>query len=222
MMSRRVWGGALSAYTRIGYVAKVLRVVLWYNTRQMKDKMLIVVLGALCAAGTFAEPVAGTNAPPKVVVDVVATNAPAKAASRPAKISSKTTYYDRKEGFAVFSGNVHVDDERYQMHADKAYVFMDGTNELTRIVALGHVAITNENRRAYGAKASYYRNPGMAVLYGSDDVVAEVREAAPDGDRVVRGSKIKFWIDSEQVEVIDGEINAPTKDAGGLGKKLKL
>ena len=134
----------------------------------------------------------------------------------PAKITSASTYYDRKEGFAYFSGNVFVDDGKYQLHADRAYVFMDGTNDLKRIVAIGSVAMTNDTKRAYGAKASYYRDPGMVVLYSGDGVPAEVREEHPDGARVVRGKKIKFWTESEQVEVLEAEISSPTK--GGLGE----
>ena len=137
------------------------------------------------------------------------------AAQGPAKITSASTYYDRKEGFAYFSGKVFVDDGRYQLHADRAYVFMEGTNELKRIVAIGNVALTNENRRAYGAKASYYREPGMVVLYAGEDAPAEVREEHPEGPRVVKGKKIKFWIGSEQVEVVEAEISSPTR--GGIG-----
>ena len=132
-----------------------------------------------------------------------------------ARITSATTYYDRKEGFAYFSGNVFVNDEKYQLHADRAYVFMNGSNDLHRIVALGHVAMTNETKRAYGAKASYYRNPGMVILYSGDGVAAEVRDETPKGNQVVRGKKIKFWTNSEQVEVLEAEITAPS--AGGLG-----
>ena len=137
------------------------------------------------------------------------------AAQGPAKITSASTYYDRKEGFAYFSGKVFVDDGKYQLHADRAYVFMEGTNELKRIVAIGNVALTNENRRAYGAKASYYREPGMVVLYAGEDAPAEVREEHPEGPRVVKGKKIKFWIGSEQVEVVEAEISSPTR--GGIG-----
>jgi len=132
-----------------------------------------------------------------------------------ARITSASTYYDRKEGFAYFSGKVFVDDEKYQLHADRAYVFMDGTNELKRIVALGHVAMTNETKRAYGAKVSYYREPGMVVLSSGDGIAAEVRDETPKGVNVVRGKKIKFWTGSEQVEVQEAEITAPTQ--GGFG-----
>ena len=132
----------------------------------------------------------------------------------PAHISSKMVYYDRKEGYAVFTGRVFVDGEDYQLHANKAYVFFEGTNELKRVVALGGVAITNDTKRAYGSKASYYRKTGMVVLYGDDKSPAEVRDESKDEDQVVKGSQIKFWIDSEQVEVVDARISAPV--SGGL------
>ena len=135
-----------------------------------------------------------------------------------ARISSANTFYDRKEGYACFSGHVFVDDEKYQMHADRAFVFMSGSNDLHRIVALGNVAITNDTKRAYGAKASYYRDPGMIVLYAGDGVPAEVRDETPKGPQTVRGKKIKFWTESEQVEVMESEISAP---AMGDVKSLK-
>ena len=146
---------------------------------------------------------------------VSSTNRAAKA--RSAKITSRSTYYDRKEGFAVFTGRVYVDDEQYQMHADKAYVFFEGTNQLKRLVAVGGVALTNGTRRAYGAKASYYKASGMVVLYGAADAPAEVRDEAKEQDQSVKGERIKFWIGAEQVEVLDAQIRAPVGGAGGLG-----
>lgn len=137
-----------------------------------------------------------------------------KLPARAARITSDKVVYDRKEGLAVFERNVHVDDEQYQLHADKVFVFMQETNDVKRIVAIGHVAMTNETRRAYGGKASYYRQSGMVVLYSGAGVSAEVRDEAKDGDQTVRGDKIKFWIDREQVEVLNATITAP---ASGLG-----
>jgi lipopolysaccharide transport protein LptA len=145
-----------------------------------------------------------------------------KKSKRPAKITSRSTYYDRKEGIGVFSGKVHVDDEDYQMHADKVYLFMKGTNELDRIVAVGNVAMTNGTKRAYGTKVSYYRNPGLVVLYSGDGIAAEVRDTAKGGDQVVRGKKIRFWTGSEQVEVLEAEISAPTEGSAGAGLKSVL
>ena len=138
---------------------------------------------------------------------------------RPAKITAAKTLYDRKEGYAYFEGGVCVDDEEYQMHADKVYVFLEGTNELKRIVALGNVAMTNGMRRAYASKASYYRRNSMVVLDSQGGPPAEVRDESRGETQSVRGSKIKFWTDSEQVEVVDADISAPVKGGvkGGLG-----
>ena len=158
--------------------------------------MLPILLAAANVATTNAVP---TNAVPTNVTT---------------RITAGSTYYDRKEGFVYFNGNVAVVDPQYQLHADRAFVYMGGTNDLKRIVALGHVAITNETKRAYGAKASYFRGSGMVVLHSGDGTVAEVRDVMPDGDRVVRGKKIKFWTGTRQVEVVEAEITAPSQ--GGL------
>ena len=128
-------------------------------------KRLFVLLTLVAAGAASAEPappaesatnapaaaVAATNLPPAELA--AATNAPPRKPLRPAVITAESTFYDRKEGIAVFTGKVHVDDERYQIHADKAYVSIVPTNQLRRIVAIGHVAMTNEARRAYGANS---------------------------------------------------------------------
>lgn len=156
------------------------------------------------------------------------TNATASAAgSAPvaageAKITSSSVYYDRKEGFAYFSGNVFVNDAKYQLHADRAYVFMSGTNDVRRIVALGHVAMTNDTKRAYGAKAIYYRNPGKVILNAPEGGVAEVRDEAAGEMRVVRGRKIMFWTDSRQVEVLEAEIAVPVDGVANPLKQLGM
>ena len=168
-------------------------------------------LFAVCAASSL-----GVCRADEVVTNV----APASAdASRKVNITSDMTHYDRKEGLAVFTGHVYVNDEQYQMHADKAYVFMTAANTLKRIVAVGHVALTNEFKYAYGAKASYYKDSGMVVLYGGDGVNAEVIDATKGADQrqTLRGSKIKFWVDSEQVEVLDATIAAPMSSSGSVG-----
>ena len=136
------------------------------------------------------------------------------------RVTARRAYYDRKEGYACFRGRVLVDDPEYLLHADQAYVFLEGaSNVLDRIVAIGRVAVTNGTRRAYGARASYYRQPGMLVLCASDTTPAEVRDEARGGDQVVRGKKIKFWTASQQVEVTEAWITAPREATSG--KTLK-
>jgi len=138
------------------------------------------------------------------------------------KISSVSTFYDRKEGYAVFTGKVHVNDSEYQLHADKAFVFMDSTNSLKRLVAMGGVAITNGAKRAYGVKASYYKSTGMVVLYGDSKAPAQVRDESKVEDQVVFGEKIKFWTGSEQIEVIKPVILGTSNGGGGAAGMLNL
>ena len=141
---------------------------------------------------------------------------------RPAKITSDSTIYNRKEGIASFEGHVYVDDEQYQMHADRVYLFMEGTNELKRIVAIGNVAMTNEARRAYGAKATYSKKNGLVVLYSGDGIAAEVRDESKVQDQIVRGKRIRFWIGTEQVEVDEADLTgaAPSGGTDSLKKAL--
>ena len=188
-----------------------------HNAEVANSTGVVTATNATTLAAIASEALASADdAAPQAETNAVAKVWP-KREGRPARISSSKVYYDRKEGYAVFTGRVHVDGEEYQMHAQKAYVFFEGTNELKRVVATGNVAITNETKRAYGAKASYYRKTGMVVLYGDSKTDAEVRDVdeAKGEDQVVKGSTIKFWIDSEQVEVIDARISAPV--SGGLG-----
>ncbi len=141
---------------------------------------------------------------------------------RPAKITSDSTVYNRKEGIASFEGHVHVDDEQYQMHADRVFLFMEGTNELKRIVAIGNVAMTNEMRRAYGAKATYSKKNGLVVLYSGDGVTAEVRDESKVQDQVVRGRRIRFWVGTEQVEVDDADLTGASPGGGASSLKKVL
>lgn len=137
-------------------------------------------------------------------------------APRSVKITSERTDYDRKEGVIMFDRNVCVDDVEYKMHANQLYVFLDGTNDLKRIVAIGNVAITNETRVGTCAKAAYTKSTAKIVMYGDGASVMARLEDNGKNRSSVEGRKITFWIDSEQVEV---EGSTVTLDAGKLGGK---
>ena len=162
--------------------------------------------------------------------------------------------YDRKIGVILFDRNVYIDDEQYQMHADRVFLFFDvdkdsnstngvhrakGTNDVhkagkgtddmrraagdvRRVVAIGHVAMTNDAHRAYGAKATYSKKNGLVVLYSGDGITAEVRDESKAQPQIVRGKRIRFWIDSEQVEVDEADLTgaAPSGGAASLKKAL--
>ena len=140
--------------------------------------------------------------------------------ARDALITADRTDYDRKEGVVLFDRNVHVDDAQYQMHADRLFLFLEGTNDLKRLVAIRHVAITNEDKRAYCARATFNKKLGRVVMYSSDEITAELREEGKKGSDV-KGEKITFWLDSEQVEVENPVITMPG-GIGGQGNMKKL
>ncbi len=121
----------------------------------------------------------------------------------PVNISSQRTFYDRNAGLIVFQGNVRVIDREYLMRSDRAYVFMNEANDVKRVAAVGNVALTNGFRRAYGEKATYQRSNGLVVLHGVDGKPAEVVEELTNEVRTVKGRKIRFWTNEEQVEVLE-------------------
>lgn len=169
-----------------------------------------VCAGALalaCAAGECA------SAAPAAAAESPA----AQAAARSVKVTSDRATYLRKDGVLAFEGNVLVDDGEFQMRADSVSLFLEGTNDLKRVVAVGNVSVTNDLRSGSCAKATYNKALSKVVLYGDEakGVNAVLRD---NGKRKseVEGKKIVFWIDTEQVEV---EGSTVTVDAAGFGGK---
>ena len=132
---------------------------------------------------------------------------------RDAVITSERTDYDRKEGIILFDRNVFVDDEQYQMHADRLFVFLDGTNDLKRIVAIGNVSITNEQRTASCARAVFTKAASKIVMYGDENSYAKLEDPSQRGG-MAEGKKITFWLDAEQVSVEESAVRLP----GGMLK----
>lgn len=125
-----------------------------------------------------------------------------------ARITSRTSDFDRQEGVVLFEGDVVV---RYSddsvMCADKLYMFLAGSNELARVVAIGGVSITNGTRVGTCAMATYRRRKSEIEMFGDGaTVLAHLAERGEEASEL-KGSRIKFWLDSEQVEVDDSSIS---------------
>ena len=143
-----------------------------------------------------------------------------KRSGRDAVITAERTDYDRKEGVILFDRNVYVDDEQYQLHADRLFLFLDGTNDLKRLVALGNVAITNEEKNASCARAVYVKKLSKIVMYGEDGSPAQLHQGGKRGS-TVKGERITFWLNSEQVEIEKPVVTVPGGSfGGGDGKDL--
>ena len=134
-----------------------------------------------------------------------------------ARITSRTADLDRQEGVVMFEGDVV---ERYSidciMCADRLYVFLAGTNELNRIVALGSVSITNDTRTGTCSMATFRRKRSEIEMFGDGtNVFARLVEKGQDSG-ALEGARIRFRLDTEQVEVEQPRISAEQKEGVGF------
>lgn len=132
-------------------------------------------------------------------------------------VSAARADYDRRAGVIMMDGAVQVDDADCRLAADRAWVFLSGTNELRRIVAVGSVAVTNELRRGYCDRAAYERASGLLTMYsGGEDSPARLVDEGGKGGELV-GERIVFHTDAEQVEVDRPVIKVMTDDVDRAG-----
>ena len=144
-----------------------------------------------------------------------------KKTGRDAVITAERTDYDRKEGVILVDRNVYVDDEQYQLHADRLFLFLDGTNDLKRLVALGSVSITNEEKNASCARAVFVKKLSKIVMYGDEGAPARLYQGGKKGGNTVMGERITFWLNSEQVEIEKPVVTIPGGSfRSGDGKDL--
>ncbi len=163
-----------------------------------------VPVAGVAAAGADVAPVAAADAGAAAAPAVIAPQARAHRASssaatntlRETTITSERIEFDYKEFVAVFDENVKVDNPQFFLTADRVVIFLEGTNQVRQIMALGHVTLTNDQRVASCEKAVYTRLSGQVVMTGS----AVLRRA---GDHV-SGDRITIWLDDERMEVSPG------------------
>ena len=123
---------------------------------------------------------------------------------REAVITANRIEFDNKEGVILFDENVLVDDAQFIMRSERLLVFMEGTNDVQQILAIGAVSITNENRAASCDKAVYTKKSGQIVMTGNARLM---RQGDQGGE--VTGNRITFWLDDERMEVSPGRVVLP-------------
>ena len=137
---------------------------------------------------------------------------PVVAGEKSATITSERSDFDRGAQVVMFDENVCVTYAAdYVMHADRLFVFLGGSNELSRIVALGHVAITNDTRVGHCEMAKFWRRTSEIELFGGEGRPAWLCD---EGGNDVYGSRIRFWLDTEQVDVENPEFQVETNVGG--------
>ena len=122
--------------------------------------------------------------------------------------------YDNMNGVAMFEGSVELrgteGNNEYVLKTKQAFVFISGTNDVKRVVALKGVRVKSGVREGSCDRAVYTKADSKVVMYGSD----KGRPAAlidKSGRRSkVEGTRITFWLDNEQVEVMDSKVTIDT------------
>jgi hypothetical protein len=109
------------------------------------------------------------------------------------------------------------------MYSDRLWVFLKGTNELSRIVAIGNVSLTNGTKSAFCARATYSKETARVVMFAeSKEKPARLSDNSGKGEMVVRGRKITFYIDDDRVAVEDPVVSAPNSALGSSQAKALL
>ncbi len=123
------------------------------------------------------------------------TNAP----QRETVITSDKIDFDNREGVILFDDHVLVDDPQFSMRSDRLLVFMEGTNDVSQVMAIGNVIFSNEMRSATCSKAVFTKKDGQVVMTGDVRMKSEGETAGE-----VSGEQVVIWVDDERVEVLKG------------------
>jgi hypothetical protein len=129
-----------------------------------------------------------------------------------ASISSRTCDADRARGVIMFEGDVKVEyNVDTVLGTDRLFVFLNSSNRLSRIVALGNVSLTNGVRRGRSEMATFVKRTGRIDMYGGENgSLAKLQE----GTDILEGTHIRFWMNSEVVEVDNTRISVQQKGEG--------
>lgn len=129
-----------------------------------------------------------------------------------ARIRAKRTDMDRSEGVIMFEDDVFVEySSDYTLNSARLFAFLKGTNSISRIVASGGVTVTNESRVGECDMAVFREHERRIDMYGGAGRPARLLETSGTRSEVV-GSKVSFWIDTEQVEVVAPIISVEEKN----------
>ncbi|MGI6494858.1 MAG: LptA/OstA family protein [Kiritimatiellia bacterium] len=137
----------------------------------------------------------------------VAVAAPAARAAEPRPgetvITSDRLEFEYNESVILFEENVHVKDPDFEITADRVLVFLDGTNDVKMVRAMGNVEMTSEDRSATCSQAVYTHADGKIVLTGNDAMLRR-------GDDKIWGKQITIWVNDERMECYPARVVLPS------------
>jgi lipopolysaccharide export system protein LptA len=133
----------------------------------------------------------------------------------PIDVDSDTVEGDQKKNLFIFKGNVVARQEDITLSANMVTIHYDPeTRGIKTLVAQGNVKIVQQDRRATGQKLTFQQDENKLVLEGD----AVLRE----GENVIRGDRVIYYIDEERSVVEGGKggrvsttITPPKKEPDG-------
>ena len=162
---------------------------------KMSKKLIGSLLAGLCLGGAF--------------------EAAAQGGTDVTIITSDKLEFDHKQKYAFFESNVVVTDPEIKITSDELTVRFNADNDVTTIVAKGHVVIEQADRKAWSGKATYSIVDGKILLEDNPRVTA--------GKDVLTGDRITYFRDSEKLvcEPRARLIIYPQKGRDSAGSLLK-
>ena len=113
---------------------------------------------------------------------------------KPIIITSETLTADNKNSTAIFEGTVVAKTDNLTMYSDKMTVFYDNSrNKVTKIHALGRVKVHKEEKALFSDEAIYLEEDDKIIFTGNPKAV--------DGENVISGTQIIFYLKDDRAEV---------------------
>jgi lipopolysaccharide export system protein LptA len=101
--------------------------------------------------------------------------------------------FDYTQKFALFDGNVLVNDPRMQLSAQRLTIIFAENGGAQTVKAEGKVLLTQDDKKARAEVATYDVTSGRIVLAGGPPQVMQ-------GRNIMEGEVITFWRDQQRVE----------------------
>jgi lipopolysaccharide export system protein LptA len=114
----------------------------------------------------------------------------------PIDITSDSVEANQKQNTVTFKGNVVAKQGDTTLYSNTLVIIYDpNTKKLKEMIAIGNVKIVQLERRATSQKATFQQDENKVVLDG-ETVVRE-------GENVIRGERVTFYVDEER-SVVEG------------------
>lgn len=131
-------------------------------------------------------------------------------------ITASRLEYDYMESVVLFEDNVKIVDPQFTMTADRVLVFLEGTNDVRQVRAVGNVVLVSEGRSARCAEAVYTRGDGRIVMSGDARGDAVLQRAKDQ----IWGRKITIWLDDQRMECTPARMVIQPETIAGDGKRI--